>query len=304
MTRTLTAVLGAALAFALAGPAAAAPPFPSTIALPDGWAPEGITAGRGTTVFVGSLANGAIWRGDVRTGGGSVFVPGATGRVAVGVEYDERSDRLWVAGGPTGAVRVYDARSGALLRTYEFTAGFLNDLVVTRDAVYVTDSLIPQLGVIPLGRSGALAPASAATTLPLSGDLVYEPGFNVNGIVSARGWLIVVQSNTGELFRVDPTTGSAVEMDLGGASVTFGDGLELRGSTLYVVRNQLARIAILHLGPRLESARLLGEVTATPLDVPTTAAVVAGSVWAVNARFGTPPTPSTDYWITKLPARP
>ena len=45
--------------------------------------PEGITAGRGTTVFVG-LANGAVWHGDVRTGSGEVLVPGVTGRTAVG----------------------------------------------------------------------------------------------------------------------------------------------------------------------------------------------------------------------------
>jgi hypothetical protein len=43
-------------------------PFPDQIDLPAGWAPEGITAGRGTTVYVGSLAGGGIWEGDVRTG--------------------------------------------------------------------------------------------------------------------------------------------------------------------------------------------------------------------------------------------
>ena len=40
-------------------------------------------------------------------------------------------------------------------QTYHFTAGFLNDVVVTSHAVYVTDSNIQQLIVIPLGRHGA-----------------------------------------------------------------------------------------------------------------------------------------------------
>src|SRR4051812_25859109 len=116
MRRSLTMVVGVFLALgALVAPAAAAP-FPARIELPDGWAPEGITAGAGATVFVGSLAGGAIWKGDVRTGVGAVLVDPVPGAVAVGVEYDRLHDRLWVAGGPTGEVRVYDAAAGELLR--------------------------------------------------------------------------------------------------------------------------------------------------------------------------------------------
>jgi sugar lactone lactonase YvrE len=280
--------------------------FPARVDLPDGWAPEGITAGRGTTVFVGSLVDGAIWKGNVRTGEGRVLVPGTAGSLAVGVEYEARANRLWVAGGPSGAVRVYDATSGELLQTYTFApAGFLNDLVVTRDAVYVTDSFIQQLDVIPLGRDGRLPDPSAARTLPLTGDISFVPGqFNANGIVASRGRLIVVQSNTGKLFRVSPRTGVANEIDLGGASVSFGDGLELRGRTLYVVRNQLNEVAVFRLGRRLATARLRGTITSPDLAVPTTVAFQAGRLWAVNARFGTPVTPATPYWITRLPARP
>ncbi len=303
MKRTASLFLGIALALGVvSGPAAAAPPFTDRIALPNGFAPEGITAGRGTTVYVGSLVSGAIWQADVRTGVGSFLVEGQADQVAVGTEFEARAGRLWVAGGLTGEVRVYDVTTGGLLETYRFSAGFLNDLVVTRDAVYVTDSGIQQLAVIPLGAGGALPSPGQAFTLPLSGDLVYQEGFNANGIEAARGWLILVQSNTGKLFRVDPATGSAREMDLGGASVTAGDGLLLRGSTLYVVRNFLNRVAIFHLGARLESADLLGEITSPGLSIPTTAASVAGSLWVVNARFDTPPTPTTEYWITGLRA--
>jgi hypothetical protein len=305
--RLVSLFIGASVAIAVsASPALAATQFPSRIELPNGFAPEGITAGRGTTVYVGSLASGAIWRGDVRTGSGSILVPGAAGRIAVGTEFEVAFGRLWVAGGPTGAVRVYDAATGELLETYQFAGSptFLNDLVVTRDAVYVTDSLIQRLAVIPLGPGGELPAPTETRTLPLSGDLQYVAGFNVNGIVAARGWLIVVQSNTGRLFRVDPADGSADAIDLGGASVTAGDGLELRGSTLYVVRNQLNRVAVFRLGAGLTSARLLGEIVSADVNVPTTAAFVAGRLWAVNARFGTPVTPGTPYWITRLPASP
>jgi sugar lactone lactonase YvrE len=308
---TLVLVLIAALvgAAAIAAPAAAAQPdhpFPATIALPNGWAPEGITAGRGTTVFVGSVGGGGgIWKGDVRTGDGDVFVA-PTGTVAVGLEYEARRNRLWVAGGPTGEVRVYNATTGELLETYTFSpAVFINDLVVTRDAVYATDSGIQQLDVIPLGPGGRLPDPEDVETLPLGGDIEFVPmQFNANGIVARGGWLIVVQSNTGQLWRVDPATGEATEIDLGGASVQFGDGLELHGRTLYVVRNQLSLVAVFRLGTGLTSATWVGDLTSPDLDVPTTAAFQAGRLWAVNARFGTPVTPDTEYWITRLPARP
>jgi hypothetical protein len=281
-------------------------PFPDEIDLPAGWAPEGITAGRGTTVFVGSLATGGIWEGDVRRGTGSVLVTGETGQVAVGVDYEARRNRLWVAGGPTGTVRVYGASSGDLLASYQFTAGFLNDLVVTRQAVYVTDSLVKQLAVIPLGPRGALPDEVDVETRPLTGDIVFEPGeFNANGIVAIGRWLIVAQSFTGELFRVDPDTGVTETINLGGATVPGADGLELHGRTLYVVRGApTAVVDVFRLARSARSAELLGSLTDPGFDFPTTGAHTAGRLWVVNARFNTTPTPTTRYWITQLPARP
>jgi streptogramin lyase len=301
----LVQVLALTLAAAVLAPAATAANFPTRIDLPPGWQPEGITAGRGTTVYVGSLANGAVQEIDVRTGEDRTIVPGLAGNVAVGVEYEARHNRLWVAGGPTGAVRVYDASSGALLGTYAFPgSGFLNDLVVTRRAVYVTDSQSNLLRVVPLGPGGALLPPSTATTLAMIGFPVVAGQFNANGIVAFGRWLIVVNSFTGELFRVDPQTGRATEIDLGGASVSFGDGLELRGATLYVVRNQLGQVAMVRLRGNLTTGRVVGTISPAGVDVPTTIAFQAGRLWAVNARFGTPPTPTTPYWVTQVATRP
>ena len=90
---------------------------------------------------LGSTVNGAIYRGDLDSGLGATFVEGAAGRFAAGTFYEERNDRLWVAGGFTGEVRAYNGSTGALLATYTFAGGgFLNDLVVLKDRVYVTDS--------------------------------------------------------------------------------------------------------------------------------------------------------------------
>jgi hypothetical protein len=289
------------LALAAAAPGFAAAPGPSQIDLPNGWAPEGLTAGPGTTVFVGSLTASGVWRGDVRTGQGAV-IPGTQGTFGVGTEYEADANRLWIAGGPTGQVKVLDASTGELLQTYTFSpAGFLNDLVVTDTAVYVTDSSFAWLDVVPINPDGSLADPSEAFMLPLSGDFTLAPGFNLNGIVAARGWLIGVQSNTGELFRISPTTGQATSIDLGaGVDVINGDGLELHGGrTLYVVQNQNNRVEVFALGPGLTSATLQRTLTGDT-DVPTTIAWVAGATYAVNARFNTPVTPATPYWITRL----
>ena len=284
--------------------------FPSRIDLPNGFFPEGIESGRGTTYFVGSLQDGAIWRGDLRTGSGAVLAPGTSGSAAAGIAYEARRDRIWVAGGGpqlvgNGDVRVYDASSGALLATYQPPGvGLLNDVAVTPDAVYVTDSGFPQLVVIPLGPHGSLPQSSAATFLPLGGDMIQAPGINLNGIVAENGVLLVANSTMGKLFRVDPATGVAEELDLGGASLTYPDGLELVGHTLYVVRPFDNRVTVISLEARLTGGLVLGELTDPSLDIPSTATVAAGRLWAVNVRFTTPVGPTTPYWITQLQLNP
>jgi hypothetical protein len=302
MSRRLLAPIAAAVAAALLAAPAAAAPFPSTIQLPDGWQPEGITDGTGTTAYVGSLADGAIASVNVRTGDVDPLAAGATGRATVGLDYEDGAHRLWAAGGGTGEVRAYDARTGTLLETYTFTAGFLNDVVVTHDAVYVTDSGIQQLIVIPLPDDGSVPDPTTAFTLPLIGDIHYTSDFNANGIVARDGWLILVQSGTGLLFRVDPATGEARTIDLGGQSLSAGDGLELVGSTLYVVRNQLGQIVRIRLARDLLSGTVVDTLIPAGVDVPTTAAFIAGRLWVVNARFNTPPTPETPYWLTSVKA--
>ena len=299
MRHRLVALPATLLAVVLTTSAVSAVAFPPRIDLPDGWQPEGITAGRETTAYVGSLATGAIARVDLRTGAVDATFAAGVGRPTVGIDFDTRTNRIWAAGGgPNGQVRVYDAATGDLLQRYDFTSGFLNDVVVTKDAVYVTDSNIPQLIVIPLtGRS--VPDPTDAFTLPITGDFQYVAGFNANGIVSVGGWLIVPQSATGRLFAIDPDTGVSHEL-LPAGSVTAADGLELHGRTLYIVRNQLNQVEKYALrGGRLVH---LATIRNADLQVPTTAAWSNGRLWAVNARFGTPDPATADYWITRLPA--
>jgi hypothetical protein len=207
---------------------------------------------------------------------------------------------LWVAGGPTAVVRAYDSESGELLAEYQFEAGFLNDVAVGEGAVYVTDSFVPQVAVIPLAEDGAPPAPDAATTLPISGELTYGEDFNVNGIAALPAGLVVVHSAEGALYRIDPETGEATAIDLGEATAAAGDGIEPDGQVLHVVRNQVSTISSFELDDALASATLIGEVSSDDFDVPTTAALVGDDLWAVNARFNSATEADDAFWITRV----
>jgi sugar lactone lactonase YvrE len=301
MRRVLLLLTAAVLAAVASSTAPAQAGFPETIPLPNGWQPEGIAIGTGTTFYVGSIPTGAIYRGDLRTGQGATLVAGASGRAAIGLDVDR--GRLFVAGGSTGKGFVYDARTGALVRELRLASGggatFVNDVIVTKRAAWFTDSNRAVLYRLPLAKNGR--PATAARAVPLTGDFRLVSGFNLNGIdaTSNGKTLVVVQSATGKLFRIT-ATGATREIDLGGATVTNGDGILLLGRTLYVVRNADNEIAVVTLGKGLLTGTVGRAITEPDFDVPTTIARLGSRLYAVNARFGTAPSPSTAYSVVQV----
>jgi sugar lactone lactonase YvrE len=296
---TIAALLLGAVLLAAASPAAEKP-FPQVVQLPTGFQPEGIEVGRGTTFYVGSVANGALFRGNLRTGKGDFLVAGAAGKSATGIEFDNRN-RLWVAGASTGGATVYNASTGNVIKTYSFASAptFINDVVVTRNAAYFTDSQKAVLFKVPIGAGGALG---AAQTIPLSGDFALAAGFNLNGIDATPNGktLVAVQTNTGKLFTINPATGVAHLIGLGSESVPNGDGILLDGKRLYVVQNQLNRIAVIRLSANLASGRVVTRLTNPNLAVPTTIDDHGKRLYAVNARFGTPNPGSAAYQVVQL----
>lgn len=302
-------VLGVAL---LPGASPAAPPdhpFPAQIELPDGFQPEGIALGPGPTAWFGSRADGDIYEVSLRTGAGSVISQGP-GTPSVGMKSD-RQGRLYVAGGTSGTARVVDTGTGTTVRDIPLASAptFVNDVVLTRAASWFTDSNRPQLYRVDRDPDGE--PGTTATTVPLTGEWVQGAGFGANGISTTPTGraLLVVNSTSGLLYRVDPGTGAATEVDLGGASLTMGDGMLRHGRTLYVVRNRINEIAVLRLSRTGLSGTLVRTITAddlgpsTSFDVPTTVARFGSHLYLPNARFTTPPTPTTDYWVTKVRAK-
>ncbi|MFE7223902.1 superoxide dismutase, partial [Nocardioides sp. NPDC057577] len=294
MFRIRIALLAAALVAALVPATADAhTDFPKRFDLPPGFQPEGIAIGGGPTAWFGSRVDGDIYRVDLRTGRGKVVAQGP-GTATVGVKVD-RHGRLFAAGGPSGTARVIDTRTGHVLADHHLTtaASFVNDVVLTRHKAWFTDSQQAQLYAVPLGRG-------PVRTLPLTGDWEQVAGFNANGITATpdgRG-LLVVNSTTGLLHRVDPRTGATTTVDLGGAGLTNGDGMLLLGRTLYVVRNFNNEIAVIHLDKSGSRGVQVDTLTSDDFDVPTTVAAYRDRLYLPNARFTTPPEPDTPYWVT------
>ena len=121
-----------------------------------------------------------------------------------------------------------------------------------------------------------------------------------SGVASGGPALLAVQSNTGLLFRINPRTGVTRQVDLGGSSLTNGDGLLLTGRVLFVVRNQLNQIDVVKLNRSLDRGRVVATLTDPDFDVPTTIAFQAGRLYAVNARFGTTDPQPARYDIVRV----
>jgi len=305
MKRRLTLLIALLAALSLTLPASGGPSFPEVIVLPEGIAPEGIAGGSGTEFFAGSRENGAVYKGDLRTGEGEfINDPSefATVRAALGMKHDPRRDVLWVSGGPTGQVFVYDADNGdtlAEIQLAETTTTFINDVVVTREKAYLTDSFQPVIYAVPLDQWGL--PNGATETVPLSGDFEFVPGdFNGNGIDSKGDTLILMGSAAASLYTVDPSTGVATSIDLGGATVPNGDGILLDGKTLYVVQNFANQIGVIELSSDLSIGNLGDPIISNLFRIPTTVAEFGNSLYAVNARFDVMVEPDTEYEVVRV----
>ena len=285
-----------ALLFALAVPAAAsAAAFPDRIDLPNGFSPEGIAIGRGTTFYTGSLSGQGIWRGDLRTGDGGLLVE--SDGPFVGMKVDA-TNHLWVAGGPAGNGYVFDAATGDPLNVIQLApvgeASFVNDVVVTGEAAWFTDSFRGVIYRVDLGTS-------QVTEVDLTALAPAEPNvFRLNGIDATPNGktLIAVNSTDGELYRINASTEDASVIDMGGASVA-GDGILLAGHTLFAVRNQ-DHVAVIDLAPDLSSGTIVDQLTGE-FDVPTTVARHGSSLYVVNAAFRPPGAPpATEFWVTRI----
>jgi sugar lactone lactonase YvrE len=293
--RSIVPLLLLVLVTVLATPAAAARPA-EIIVLPGATSAEGIAAGRGATFYAGDLFAGDIFRGNLQRGTAELFIDAPAGRMAVGMAADVAHDLLFVAGGFTGQAYVYDTQTGATVASYQFgtpDSSLINDVALTKDGAWFTDSFQAQLYFVPVSRAGV--PGPTFRTLALSGPaatVIGNGAVNLNGIQATPNGetLIVAHSANAQLDTVDPATGASAT--IAGVSVPNVDGIVLEAGRLWAVQNFSNQVSRIRLAPDL-SAGVVEEVITSPLfKVPTTAALFGSRLAVVNAKFdtGIPPT--------------
>lgn len=272
--------------------------------------PEGIASQPSTnSFFVSSSADGAIFRTGLAQATMTPFLQaGSDGRTsAAGMKVDGLG-RLYIAGAGTSSIWIYDATTGALIRKLATSSSptFVNDVAIAPNgAAYFTDSFRPVLYRVTDDASGT--PQLDNPWLNFSSTpLMYGPGFNVNGIAATPNgnYLILVQTNTGKLYRVNTGTKEVIEVALLGGPVINGDGILLRDFTLYVVRNQNEMIAKVQLGPDYSTGTVASSTTDATFDYPTTIAEAGGRFLVVNSQLDkrqTGAAPTVPFTVSSVP---
>ncbi|WP_369359469.1 SMP-30/gluconolactonase/LRE family protein [Streptomyces sp. cg2] len=260
--------------------------------------PEGVAADPRTgDIYVGSYATGAVYQATPGHHAARIFLPAGTdGRTTANGLKVDRAGRLWVIDSTAG-VAVYDLRDRRLLARFDVTGtarSFVNDLVVTPDGTaYLTDSY---RGVVYRVTPGQLARVAAhgrraglTAAYDLSRVLPPVPAGTVtlNGIAAAPSgrYLLTVDMTAGTLYRIDPTTGAIRQVALHGGDMKHGDGLEMRGNTLWVVHNVANSISRWRVTDDGRAARRERSLTDPALQIPTTVVHSGGRMLVVRSQF-------------------
>jgi len=317
----LAAIISLALPILSAN--AGGPAFPKIVPALEGAQPEGFTIGKGHTAYNGSI-DGSIFKMNLRNGQGEILVEAEpdfdpeTECFKLGMRVDPRSNYLFVAGCINGDAYVFDADTGDEIMKYqlddsEFTV--INDIAITRDAVYFTDFGKPFIYSLPLSKNGRIpCGEDAATAIPLTGD--FEVGDNLigvfaNGIVATPDGktLIIGHSGSSKIFKVDPATGHADEIIVdpplfGLLEGSFLDGIVLYDGVLFILSpGETAAgdlVQVVELDEDMLTGTLLGTITDPGMDGVASGAMHGDSLYVNNARYSEFPGPPTEYWVTKL----
>ena len=294
--------------------------FPKTVPALTGAPPEGFAIGRGSTAYNSSI-DGSIYKVDLRSGEGEVLVEAEPDFdifqqcFKLGMRVDPRSNYLFVAGCLVGNAMVFDAETGEELANYKLaTFGtVINDLAITRDAVYFTDFTQPALYRLPLAKNGRLPSDPATMQITLSNP--NEDGPNTaNGIVATPNGdtLIIGDSTTASIYRVDPATGHSDRIVVDPPLVGFIDGIAMHKGLLYILTpfgdgSGPDWIQVVELDKEMLTGTRVGVITDPDMNGVASGAFFGGSLYVNNARYAdfteAPPGPDAEFWLTRLSTR-
>jgi Cu-Zn family superoxide dismutase len=301
-------VAATGLALAAAGGARTQAAEPTTYTLPGPMLfPEGMGVDRHNgSFFVGAIGGGAVVRGNVTRPTATIFsAAGADGRTAaLGARPDH--GRVYV-GGTVGKVWVYSEATGKLIARLDtgLSKGVINDFAFLPDGTaFATDTTDPYLWRITDGGHHIQKWLSFKGT-----PFVYVKGLNADGIVTVDGGrtLIINQLTTGKLFRVDVATKQVSEVMNtagGGFALTNADGMDIRGHSLYVVRNANAQIATVRLSNDSRSGNLTGTMRNSRFLFPTAVVAWRNRLLVLNAqldKLGTKNKPKLPFTVVAVP---
>lgn len=324
--RWTTAVLAAAAGLVLAACGDTADPTPTTrietaFELPgDRVYPEGIALDeRVGDLYIGSYADGTVYRAAVDAGHAEVFLPGGTDgrRTANGLRVDP-AGRLWVIDSTAG-VAVYDIGTRRLLARLDVTGAgerFVNDIALGPDgSAYLTDSrrhLIYRVTPAEVTRAvagdghGDLHPyAELASALEPHAPTAYT----LNGIVAdpAGAFLLTVDSTGGDLYRIDlgPNPDRVHRIELSGGDLALADGLDLHGDTLRAAHNTGDTLSSWKLSEGGHTAARTAEYHDETLATPTTLIQHGDHTLVVASQFDSggplgPGTPRTPFRVLSV----
>jgi Cu-Zn family superoxide dismutase len=252
--------------------------------------PEGITLGPGGDFFVGSSADGTIFRGVLTEATTDVWLPaGSDDRtVALGLTvYDD--SQLLVCGGKTGQFHAYDVSTRELV-SRRAVDGYLNDVQVIGDHAYATDSSRPTVWRFDLRAADA---QPEPLELPRAGYL--------NGIAGRDDFLLVADQGDEVVWRLGlDGAAEVIATDYAADGLLLVDDILIgvcnRGETTQTAEFFLSALRLSPAGPAVH----LGEYADPRFATPTTLALDGDRILVVNAQFAARPDPRLPFSVIAL----
>ncbi|GFZ13800.1 calcium-dependent phosphotriesterase superfamily protein [Actinidia rufa] len=214
------------------------------------------------------------------------------GNASLGIVIDRPRNRLLVAtadvfGNRYGALAAYDLTSWDRLFLTQLSGpgdekSFADDVTVDPEGnAYVTDAKANKIWKV-----GAKGEFLSTIKSPLfTPKEWYKNLVGLNGIVyHPNGYLIVIHTFSGNLFKVDVGKGDEVKLlEVVGGSLSFGDGLELLSPTKLVVAGNPTRLV--ESSDEWETATVVGTFKGPGHRLTTAATLKDGKVY-LNHMFG------------------
>jgi Cu-Zn family superoxide dismutase len=268
--------------------------FPESIAL----------APTGNTVYVSSFATGAVVRGPVGGALQPFLAAGADGRKsATGLDVDARG-RLLILTGHGRQLQIVNANTGKFegrLTASDGHASNLNDLVVTkRGDAYITETGTPAIYRATAKQLARRTGHLTRWVAPKPSVVPNDPShLNLNGIAltSDERYLLVGQTATGNLYRVDMKTRAIRRVAITGGSLAGSDGILLRKRVLYVVTHS-GGVKKIALNGKYTTGRVTATLTDPTLAFPTSIAATGGQLIVTNALK---PQDAAEFSLTSFP---